>query len=139
MDMREYAILSVMAGMPDASISEITRYAYAKFNGMSHEQAREYAIERRNPVFANKESRNERVVAWLPEDIVKEAHARIDVDMNASTMHRYILASVTTDDENQALALATRKPGRPRKKRREQGLAALKGIMKGTRKMDTQT
>ena len=114
-DVREYAILSVIAGLPDASISEITRYAYAKFSGMSHEQAREYAIERRNPVFANRESRNERVVTWLPEDLVKEAYARIDGDMNASTMHRYILASVTTNDDTQALALATRKPGRPRK------------------------
>lgn len=110
---RELAIAAVMAGMPDATVAEITRYAYRRFLGDTPEEARNVALSNRNTAAGNANVHDELIVARLPKEWVEEAQNRMS-EMNASTVHRYVIASIATEDSQEAMSLATRKRGRPR-------------------------
>lgn len=111
---RELAIAAVMAGIPDATIAEITRYAYRRFLGDKPEEAKRIALSNRNTAANNPNANDELIVARIPKEWTEEVHNRLS-GMNASTMHRYVIASIATDDAEEAMTLATRKRGRPRK------------------------
>jgi hypothetical protein len=114
MSKRELAIVAVISKIPDATVSELTLYAYQLFLGNTHDQARDYVLSRRNSPLENPTATEQMVSVRLPADIVKAARDKTP-DLNTATAHRYILARATTDDDSEALALAVRKPGRPRK------------------------
>ena len=110
---REYAVIAVMMDVERPTTSEITRYAYRRFIGMSHTEARASILSERKTV-ASTDTQDRMIAVRLPDDLVEAAHSIIPGD-EIATKHRYILARATTDDEQEATALATRKIGRPRK------------------------
>jgi hypothetical protein len=117
MTRRELGIVAHFAGIERATVAEITRYAYLRYLGESHRDAQQHVLATRNSPFGDTE--NDTVVkdipVRLPAEIVQAAKEKTP-DLNTATMHRYILALATTQDEDEALALATRKPGRPPRK-----------------------
>jgi hypothetical protein len=113
MSPRELAIIAVMMDVERPTTTEITKYAYRLFLGYTRAEAKAALLSERKTV-ASDDSTDRMLTVRLPEDIVTKAHGQVS-EMNAATKHRYIMALATTNDENEALALAVRKPGRPRK------------------------
>ena len=114
---RELGIIAVMSGMYDATIPELTKYAYRRFLGDSHEDAKEFALADRRMAVRDTSSSDRAISVKLPTELVEEAK-KLTPGMNQSTMHRFILASISASSPDEALELASRRvgwqKGRPR-------------------------
>lgn len=110
---RELAIVAYHARMTDASIAEVGRYAILRLAGYSHDDARERALSSRSTPSIDGP---DRVIGFtIPKEWLEAARENVPGDSsNTSHLFRYSLARLTSDDQ-EAIELATRRPG-PRRK-----------------------
>lgn len=110
---RELAIVAYQAGMTDASISEVGKYAILRMAGYPHDEAKGMALALRG---SHSIDDGEKVVGIrMPIEWVEMARANVpEHSDNTSYLLRYSLARLTSS-ENEAREIAGRKIGRPRK------------------------
>jgi hypothetical protein len=110
---RELAIVAYHAGMTDASVSEIGKYAMLRLAGYSHDEAKEKALALRGRHTIDDADRVIGIrmqTEWIDE---ARSHAP-DIGDNTSLLFRYSLARLVSGSD-EARTIASRRMGRPPK------------------------